>query len=113
MFESRPGLARWCWLHCHWPAGRLQLSSTRPPAPGGGPWAPAAASQHRRWLRPTRSRYPGPGGSQTAVPGAENAGKPGYYTVKPGDTLIRIGLDHGQNWRDLVRWNTLENPNVH
>ena len=22
------------------------------------------------------------------LPGAENAGKPGYYTVKPGDTLI-------------------------
>jgi len=37
---------------------------------------------------------------------------PGYYTVKPGDTLIRIGLDSGQNWRDIVRWNNLENPNV-
>ncbi len=46
------------------------------------------------------------------LPGAENAGKPGYYTVRPGDTLIRIALDHGQNWRDLVRWNSLENPNV-
>ena len=30
------------------------------------------------------------------LPGAENAGKPGYYSVKPGDTLIRIGLDNGQ-----------------
>lgn len=46
------------------------------------------------------------------LPGYENAGKPGYYTVKPGDTLIRIGLDSGQNWRDIVRWNNLENPNV-
>ncbi len=46
------------------------------------------------------------------LPGAENAGKPGYYTVKPGDTLVRIALENGQNWRDLVRWNTLENPNV-
>ncbi len=45
------------------------------------------------------------------MPGAENAGKPGYYTVKPGDTLIRIGLDSGQNWRDIARWNKLENPN--
>ena len=36
----------------------------------------------------------------------------GYYTVKPGDTLIRIGLDTGQNWKDLVRWNNLENPNL-
>ena len=46
------------------------------------------------------------------LPGAENAGKSGYYTVKPGDTLIRIGLDNGQNWRDLVRWNGIENPNL-
>ncbi len=46
------------------------------------------------------------------LPGAENAGKPGYYTVKPGDTLIRIGLDTGQNWRDVARWNGLDNPNI-
>ena len=41
-----------------------------------------------------------------------NSGKPGYYTVKPGDTMIRIGLENGQNWRDIVRWNNLENPNI-
>lgn len=46
------------------------------------------------------------------LPGFENAGKPGYYTVKPGDTLLRIGLDTGQNFRDIVRWNNLENPNL-
>ncbi len=46
------------------------------------------------------------------LPGAENAGKPGYYTVKPGDTLIRIGLDSGQSWKDIARWNLLDNPNV-
>ena len=45
------------------------------------------------------------------LPGAENEGKPGYYTVKPGDTLIRIGLDSGQNWRDINRWNNIDNPN--
>lgn len=45
-------------------------------------------------------------------PGFENAGKPGYYTVKPGDTLIRIGLENGQNWRDVARWNGIDNPNV-
>ena len=44
-------------------------------------------------------------------PGVENAGKPGYYTVRSGDTLIRIGLDHGQSSRDLARWNSLDNPN--
>lgn len=45
------------------------------------------------------------------LPGAENAGKPGYHMVKPGETLIRIGLENGQNWRDLVKWNNLEKPN--
>lgn len=45
-------------------------------------------------------------------PGHENAGKPGYYTVKPGDTLIRISLDTGQNWRDIASWNRLDNPNL-
>jgi lipoprotein NlpD len=44
-------------------------------------------------------------------PGSENAGKPDYYTVKPGDTMIRIGLDTGQNWRDIARWSGIENPN--
>lgn len=46
------------------------------------------------------------------LPGAENAGKPGYYTVQPGDTLFRIALDSGQNWRDVQAWNSLANPNV-
>lgn len=46
------------------------------------------------------------------LPGAENAGKPGYYTVQRGDTLMRIGLDNGQAWRDIARWNNLSNPDV-
>ena len=44
-------------------------------------------------------------------PGAENAGKPGYYTVKPKDTLIAIGLENGASHKDIARWNNLENPN--
>jgi lipoprotein NlpD len=47
-----------------------------------------------------------------ALPGAENAGKAGYFTVRPGDTLVRIALESGQNWRDIARWNNLDNPNV-
>ena len=41
-----------------------------------------------------------------------NSGKPGYYTIKPGDTLIRIALENGQNWKELMRWNNLTNPNL-
>lgn len=46
------------------------------------------------------------------MPGAENAGKPGYYTVQRGDTLTRIALDNGQSWRDLVSWNNLANAHL-
>lgn len=35
----------------------------------------------------------------------------GYYAVKPGDTLIQIALEFGQNYRDIVVWNNLANPN--
>jgi lipoprotein NlpD len=44
-------------------------------------------------------------------PGFENAGKAGYYTVKPKDTLIGIGLETGQSHKEIARWNNLENPN--
>lgn len=45
------------------------------------------------------------------LPGFENAGKPGYYTVKPGDTMIRIALEHGQSVQDVARWSQVDNPN--
>jgi lipoprotein NlpD len=51
---------------------------------------------------------PSPTVAEAPKPGAENAGKPGYYTVKPGDTMTRIGLETGQSWRDIARWNNLE-----
>lgn len=37
--------------------------------------------------------------------------RPVYYVVKKGDMLHRIALDHGQDYKDLVAWNNLENPN--
>jgi lipoprotein NlpD len=43
--------------------------------------------------------------------GFEHAGKPGYYTVKPGDTLTRIALESGQSPRDIAVWSQVENPN--
>ena len=46
------------------------------------------------------------------LPGIENYGKPGYYTVRPGDTIRRIGIETGQTWQNLVRWNNLERPDI-
>ena len=34
-----------------------------------------------------------------------------YYTVKKNDTLYHIALDLGQNYRDIIAWNNLANPN--
>ena len=41
---------------------------------------------------------------------ADNAPRLDTYTVKAGDTLIRIGLDSGQNPADIARWNGLSDP---
>jgi lipoprotein NlpD len=69
--------------------------------PGSAPAAPVTASV-----------LPTPEPLAKVLPGSENAGKPGFYSVKPGDTLIRIGLETGQSWKDILKWNNLENPNV-
>ena len=74
------------------------------------------ATHHQRAPVEDRSRSgnaaSAPATPAKVLPGAENAGKPGYYTVKPSDTLIRISLETGQNWRDLAAWNNLDNPNL-
>ena len=79
--------------------GTMQRPSSQAPA-GAAPVATSVGS---------------PAGTTTTakpLPGIENAGKPGYYTIRPGDTLIRIGLDAGQSWRDIARWNNIDNPNI-
>ncbi len=54
-----------------------------------------------------RHSSPGP----APAPVQEIKDREGYYTVRKGDTLLRIALDNGQNYRDLVTWNNLANPN--
>jgi lipoprotein NlpD len=34
-----------------------------------------------------------------------------YYTVRRGETLFSIALDRGLDYKDLVAWNNLDNPN--
>ena len=82
--------------------------------PGRAAAQPAAAPPAAAVTKPADSSAGAGAPTDVAkpLPGAENAGKPGYYSVKPGDTLIRIGLDNGQNWRDVARWNSIENPNL-
>jgi lipoprotein NlpD len=44
-------------------------------------------------------------------PPAEPDWRPQSYTVKRGDTLYQIALDHGLDYRELAGWNSIENPN--
>src|SRR5260370_644868 len=48
---------------------------------------------------------------RTAAPAA--AAQPGgesFYTVKRGDTLYSIALEHGVDYRELAQWNGLTDP---
>ncbi|GAB4090489.1 M23 peptidase family protein [Hydrogenophaga soli] len=90
-----------------WALGLAGCSSTRvaPPAPvedrGSARAAPGVTAP-----------APVTASTSAAAPAVVDLGnQPGHYTVKPGDNLIRIGLESGQNWRDIARWNQLENPN--
>src|SRR6185295_9717490 len=50
--------------------------------------------------------------ARTATPAPPRAGdsRPEYYTVKRGDTLYSIALDHGVDYRELAQWNGIDNP---
>ncbi|MEO6565087.1 MAG: peptidoglycan DD-metalloendopeptidase family protein [Casimicrobiaceae bacterium] len=67
--------------------------------------------------------WPAPGAPQAAAPGAPAAAaaaaaaaetdwRPSNYTVKRGDTLYQIALDHGLDYRELAAWNNIENINL-
>jgi lipoprotein NlpD len=63
--------------------------------------APAAANKSPR---------PHPVTPPAPVQDEPKADARGSYAVRKGDTLLRIALDFGQNYRDLVAWNNLADP---
>lgn len=87
-------------------AGSPTRPAPKPPAP-----APAPAAVPAPAPAPAPAR-PGADPAITRPAGADTPVPAGYYAVRPGDTLGRIALDHGQGWRDLARWNGIENPNL-
>lgn len=48
----------------------------------------------------------------TGGPAVQQPSGPGYYTVKRGETLYRIALEHGQDYKDVAVWNNLANPSA-
>jgi len=61
---------------------------------------------------PVIERTPGPDTSPvTRAAGAQStAPTRGMYTVKRGDTLYSIALEHGQDYKDVSTWNNLDDP---
>lgn len=60
--------------------------------------------------------------SKSPAPVVERGGQPGavsaaplvakeFYTVKKGDTLYSIALDHGLDYKELAAWNNIDNLN--
>jgi lipoprotein NlpD len=66
---------------------------------------------------PVIERAPLPPPAQAPAPVAPTVTREGApalptYTVKRGDTLYQIALDHGLDYRELAAWNNIENVNV-
>jgi lipoprotein NlpD len=48
--------------------------------------------------------------ASAAAQAAKPAAADGFYTVKQGDTLYSIALDHGADYREVAQWNALDDP---
>ncbi len=69
---------------------------------GGAP--PRAPVSERA---PAEAKKPPPAAAQ---PAKEPDWRPKTYTVKKGDTLYSIALEHGLDYKELAAWNYIENP---
>ncbi len=72
----------------------------------------APAPVEERATRPPRPAGPVAVAPAPSAPVPEPEARPQTYTVKRGDTLYKIALDHGLDYRELAAWNSIENVNV-
>jgi len=70
----------------------------------------AAGCSTTRSPAPVTDRRPPPGAAQPRPPAAAPAARAGGYIVRRGDTLYSIALEHGLDYRELARWNNLDDP---
>ena len=64
---------------------------------------------------PVEDRRPPPRAAKPVAPvvaekPAAPAAAAGFYTVKRGDTLYSIALEHGHEYREVAEWNGLDDP---
>ena len=71
---------------------------------------PAPVEQRQLGKPAPAASAPAEPASAASAPSADGKPQPGFYTVKQGDSLLRIALDNGQSLRDITRWNNIQNP---
>jgi lipoprotein NlpD len=69
---------------------------------------PAPVEERARAAKPSAAKPAPAAAAQAATPAA--AAADGFYSVKQGDTLYSIALDHGADYRDVAQWNSLDDP---
>ena len=67
---------------------------------------PAPVEERTRAAKPSAVKPAPPVVAQAAKPAAAD----GFYSVKQGDTLYSIALDHGADYREVAQWNALDDP---
>lgn len=70
-----------------------------------------ASCASRHGPAPVVDRSP-PGSARSGVASAASSqtAPEGFYTIKKGDTLYSIALEHGADYRDVAQWNGLDDP---
>jgi lipoprotein NlpD len=58
---------------------------------------------------PVAPKAPPPVAAKPAAPSPAAVVEVPTYTVKKGDTLYFIALDHGQDYKDIAAWNNIDN----
>jgi lipoprotein NlpD len=69
-----------------------------------------AACAVRQGAAPVVDRTRGGAAAAKPVPPTIQASATDYYTVKKGDTLYSIALEHGHDYREVAQWNGLTDP---
>jgi lipoprotein NlpD len=75
-------------------------------SPARGP-APVEDRRPTRVTTPPKTPLPP---NAPATGGAPVASADAFYTVKRGDTLYSIALEHGADYREVAQWNSLDDP---
>ena len=89
-------------------------TSARSSSQGAAPVAPSAEPKSSTPAsgQPAPATAAKPPANASTEPGDEGDWRPEIYTVKRGDTLYTIALDHGLGYQELAAWNQLADANL-